>query len=44
MLRADTTEELQQKIAEHGKQEYNLDIATMPEEQKQRVMSLIRQQ
>ncbi len=44
VLRADTMEQLQQKIAEHGKSAHNLDIATMPEDQKQKVMSLIKQE
>lgn len=44
VLRADTMDELQQKIAEHGKSVHNMDVATMPESEKQRLMSLIKQE
>ncbi len=44
VLRADTMDELQQKIAEHGKTVHNMDVAAMPEDQKQRLMSLIKQE
>jgi predicted small metal-binding protein len=36
--------ELQQMIAEHGQTVHNMDIASMPEEQKQGLMSLIKQE
>jgi predicted small metal-binding protein len=44
VLRADTMDELQQKIADHGKDVHNMDLASMPEEQKQQLMSLIKQE
>ena len=44
VLRGDTMEEIQGKIAEHGKTVHGMDMATMPEVQKQKVMSLIRQE
>ncbi len=44
VLRADTMDELQQKIAGHGKSVHNMDVAAMPEEQKQQMMSLIKQE
>lgn len=44
VLRADTMEELQQKMAAHGKEVHGMDLATMPEEQKQKLMSLIKQE
>ena len=44
VLRADTMEELQQKMAAHGKDVHGLDLATMPEDQKQQMMSLIKQE
>ncbi len=44
VLRADTLNELQQKIAGHGKDVHNMDLASMPEEQKQQLMSLIKQE
>ena len=44
VLRADTKEELQQKMAAHGKDVHGLDLATMPEDQKQQMMSLIKQE
>lgn len=44
VLRADTMEELRQKIAEHGKTVHNMDVDAMPEEQKQRLMSVIKQE
>ncbi len=44
VLRADTMDELQQKIAGHGKDVHNMDLASMPEEQKQQLMSLIKQE
>jgi predicted small metal-binding protein len=37
-------EELQQKMAAHGKEVHGMDLATMPEEQKQQMMSLIKQE
>jgi predicted small metal-binding protein len=37
-------DELQQKIAEHGKTVHNMDVANMPEEQKKGLMSLIKQE
>ena len=43
-LRACTREELQQKIAAHGKEAHRMDIASLPEEQKQVLMSIIRQE
>ena len=44
VLRGDTMEELQGKIAEHGKSAHGMDIASMPEEEKQKLMSLIKQE
>ncbi len=44
VLRVDTMDELQQKIAGHGKDVHNMDLASMPEEQKQQLMSLIKQE
>ncbi len=44
VLRADTMEDLQQKLAVHGKEVHGMDLATMPEEQKQKLMSLIKQE
>ncbi len=44
VLRGDTMEELQGRIAEHDKSVHGMDMASMPEEQKQKVMSLIRQE
>ena len=44
VLRAVTMVELQQKIAGHGKDVHNMDLACMPEEQKQQLMSLIKQE
>jgi predicted small metal-binding protein len=44
VLRADTMEDLQQKMAAHGKEVHGMDLATMPEEQKQQLMSLIKQE
>ena len=44
VLRADTMDELQQKIAGHGKDVHNMDLASMPEDQKQQLMSLIKQE
>lgn len=44
VLRADTMEELQQKIAEHAKNAHGMDISQMPEEEKQKLMSIIRQE
>ncbi len=44
VLRADTKEDLQQKIAAHGKDVHNMDLASMPESQKQQLMSLIKQE
>ena len=44
VLRAGTMEALQQKIAEHGKSVHDMDVASMPEDQKQRLMSLIKQE
>ena len=43
VLRGATMDELQQKIAEHGKSAHNMDLASMPEEQKKGLMSLIKQ-
>ncbi len=42
VLRADTMVELQEKLAAHGKEAHGMDVATMPEDQKQKLMSLIR--
>ncbi len=44
VLRADTMDELQQKIAGHGKDAHGMDIASMPEDEKQKLMSLVRQE
>jgi predicted small metal-binding protein len=43
VLRGETMDELQQKIAEHGKRVHNMDVASMPEEQKKGLMFLIKQ-
>jgi len=37
-------EELQEKIAAHAKEAHNMDIANLPEEQKQKLMSVIKQE
>ncbi len=44
VLRADTMDELQQKIAAHGKEVHGMDVASMPEEQKQQLMSLVKKE
>ncbi len=44
VLRADTMEVLQKKMAVHGKEVHGMDLATMPEEQKRKLMSLIKQE
>ncbi len=44
VLRAGSMVELQQKMAAHGKEAHGLDLATMPEDQKQQLMSLVRQE
>ena len=44
VLRADTMDDLQQKIAAHGKDVHGMDIANMPEDEKQKLMSLVRQE
>jgi len=44
VLRGDTMDELQQKIAGHGKDAHSMDIANMPEDEKQKLMSLVRQE
>ena len=44
VLRAGTMVELQQKMADHGKEVHDLDLATMPEDQKQQMMSLIKRE
>lgn len=44
VLRADTMDQLQQKIAGHGKDAHGMDIASMPEDEKQKLMSLVRQE
>ena len=44
VLRANTMDELQQKIAGHGKDAHGMDIASMPENEKQKLMSLVRQE
>ena len=43
-LRADTQEMLHQIIAAHGKDVHNMDIASMPETQKQQMMSRIKEE
>ena len=43
VLRAETMDDLQKKIAEHGKSAHNMDLASMPEEQKKGLMSLLKQ-
>ena len=43
VLRGETMDELQGKIAEHGKSVHDMDLANMPEEQKKGLMSLIKQ-
>lgn len=44
VLRADTMDQLQQKIAAYGKDVHGMDIASMPEDQKQKLMSLVKQE
>jgi len=44
VLRAESMEELQEKIAAHAKEAHNMDIANLPEEQKQKLMSVIKQE
>jgi predicted small metal-binding protein len=44
VLRAESMEQLQEKIAEHGKTVHNLDVATMPEEQRERIMALVHEE
>ncbi len=44
VLRADTMEVLHQMIAAHGKDVHNMDIANMPESEKQQMMSRIKQE
>ncbi len=44
VLRGDTMDELQQKIAGHGKDAHGMDLASMPEDEKQKLMSLVRQE
>ena len=44
VLRGETMDALQQKIAEHGKTVHNMDVASMPEEQKKGMMSLIKEE
>ncbi len=44
VLRADTMDELQQKMAGHGKDAHGMDIASMPEDERQKLMSLVRQE
>ena len=44
VLRDETMDGLQEKIAEHGKTAHNMDLASMPEEQKKGLMSLIKQE
>jgi predicted small metal-binding protein len=43
-MRADTMEELQQKIAAHAKDVHGMDIASMPADEKQKLMSLVKQE
>ena len=44
VLRADTMDELQQKMAGHAKDAHGMDVASMPEDERQKLMSLIRQE
>ena len=44
VLRADTKEVLQQIIAAHGKDVHSMDLASMPENQKQQMMSRIKEE
>ncbi len=44
VLRADTMEVLHQMIADHGKDVHNMDLASMPESEKQQMMSRIKQE
>ena len=44
ILRGETMDALQQSIAEHGKTAHNMDVASMPEEQKKAMMSLIKEE
>ena len=43
-LRADTMEVLQQIIAAHDKDVHNMDLASMPEDEKQKLMSRIKEE
>jgi len=43
-LRADTMVMLEQIIAAHGKDVHNTDLASMPENQKQQMMSRIKKE
>ena len=43
-LRADTQEMLHEIIAAHGKDVHNMDLASMPENQKQQMMSRIKEE
>ncbi len=44
VLRADTKWALQQIIAAHCKDVHNMDLANMPENQKQQMMSRIKEE
>ena len=44
VLRDESMDGLQKKIAEHGKDAHGMDISTMPEEQKKQLMTLIKQE
>ncbi len=44
VMRADTMEVLQQIIAAHSKDVHNKDLASMPENQKQQMMSRIKEE
>ena len=44
VLRGETMDALQQKIAEHGKTVHNMDVANMSEEQKKGLMSFIKEE
>ena len=44
VLRGETMDELQKEIAEHGKTVHNMDVASIPEEQKNAMMAFIKEE
>lgn len=44
VMRADTMDELKQKMAEHGKAVHDLDMTSMSPDELQKVMSIVRQE